>query len=291
MKIKVSIIIPVYNSGKYLLSTLNSINEKVSTEIIIVDDGSIDSNTIKVLNSLKSKEYKVIKQDNAGTAAARNSGAKLAKGDYLLFLDSDDLIEKNFCTKLATILDKNKGIDFVYPSTILFGKEIGFWNSLEFNPTLVKYYNYFVITSLMRKEMFFRIGAFDESYRQRDDREFWIRTIKNKVKGQKSNALFFYRKLEDSKLAQINKSKEIWKHEMEVRRKYKEIYHFTDYLNFKVLFFNTYIKFFYFVPDRLKKYLLTKNFTKYISNNKQSYANFPDEVKESIQSKIGVIPF
>lgn len=287
MKIKVSIIIPVFSSGKYLLATLKSIREKVPTQIIIVNDGSTDKQTLSILKSLDNKKYLIVNQKNAGTAAARNNGAKLAKGEYLLFLDSDDLIEKNFCTKLAAILDKNRNIDFVYPSTILFDNEIGFWNSLEYNPTLVKYYNYFVITSLMRKDMFFRIGAFDESYKQIEDREFWIRTIKNKIKGQKSNALFFYRKLEDSKLAQINKNKEIWKHEMEVRKKYKEIYHFSDYLNLQVLFYNTYIKFFYFVPKKLKKYLLIKNFNKYIKDNRQIYSNFPNEVKKSIESKIG----
>lgn len=288
MKTKVSIIIPVFNSGKYLQATLKSIQEKIATEIIIVNDGSTDKNTLSILKSLDNKKYQIINQKNAGTAAARNNGAKHAQGEYLLFLDSDDLIEKHFCTKLAKILDKNKNIDFVYPSTILFDNEIGFWNSLEYNPTLVKYYNYFVITSLMRKDMFFRIGAFDESYKQRDDREFWIRTVKNKIKGQKSNALFFYRKLANSKLAQINKNKEIWEHESEVRKKYKEIYYLSDYLNLQVLFYNTYIKFFYFVPEKLKRYLLIRNFTKFIKNNRQIYSNFPDEVKKSIESKIGV---
>lgn len=288
MKTKVSIIIPVYNSGKYLKSTLNSIQETISIEIIIVNDGSTDTETLLFLKSLDRKKYQVINQSNAGTAAARNNGAKHAHGEYLLFLDSDDLIEKSFCTKLSKILDNNKKIDFVYPTTILFGDEIGFWNSLEFNPTLVKYYNYFVITSLMRKNMFFRIGAFNESYKQRDDREFWIRTIKNKVTGHKGNAIFFYRKLSNSKLAQINKNKEIWKHEIDVRKKYKEIYHLTDYLNPQVFFYNTYIRFFYFVPNVLKKYLLIKNFTNFINSNKQAYLRFPVEVKESINSKLKI---
>lgn len=288
MKTKVSIIIPVFNSGKYLQATLKSIQEKISTEIIVVNDGSTDQNTLSVLKSLDNKKYRIINQKNAGTAAARNNGAKLARGEYLLFLDSDDLIEKHFCTKLTKILDKNKNIDFVYPSTILFDNEIGFWNSMEYNSTLVKYYNYFVITSLMRKDMFFRIGAFDESYKQRDDREFWIRTVKNKIKGQKSDALFFYRKLTNSKLAQINKNKEIWKHENGVRKQYKEIYHLSDYLNLQVLFYNTYIKFFYFVPKKLKEYLLIRNFTKYIKKNRQTYSRFPNEVKKSIESKIDI---
>lgn len=95
---KVSIIIPVYNVEKYLAECLDSACNQThqNKEIIIINDGSTDgSSEIISLYEKKHKEIKVITTENRGQSAARNTGIENATGDYIIFLDSDDWLEKD----------------------------------------------------------------------------------------------------------------------------------------------------------------------------------------------------
>jgi glycosyltransferase involved in cell wall biosynthesis len=95
--INLSIIIPAFNAENYIIKCLNSIFKqlphKLSFEVIIVNDGSID-NTLNVLNSYTNnhKNIKVISQDNKGAGFARNTGINIAVGDFIWFIDADDYI-------------------------------------------------------------------------------------------------------------------------------------------------------------------------------------------------------
>lgn len=97
-EVLVSVVMPVYNAEKYLVKSVISVFEQTyeHIELICVDDGSIDS-SLKLLYQLKNnypnKDIKIISQENAGPAAARNRALDYAKGDYIAFLDSDDYIE------------------------------------------------------------------------------------------------------------------------------------------------------------------------------------------------------
>ena len=106
-----SVIIPVYNVEKYLSECLESLLNQgfCDWEIVCVNDGSTDG-SMAVLEAFAEQDarIKVINQANAGTAAARNTGMKVAKGDYIFFLDSDDWLEKN---ALQIIADNLNGED------------------------------------------------------------------------------------------------------------------------------------------------------------------------------------
>ena len=103
--IKYSFIVPVYNTSKYLRKCLDSLIKQTfkNFEIIIVNDGSSD-NSSNIISSYSSKykNIKVITQENQGLSMARNNGIKEASGKYLLFIDSDDYVEK----KLLEEIDK-----------------------------------------------------------------------------------------------------------------------------------------------------------------------------------------
>lgn len=102
----ISIIIPVYNAEKYIERTLNSIKEQTYSnyEIIIINDGSTDE-SVKICNDFKKKnnniKITVITQKNSGVSNARNSGICLSKGKYIIFVDSDDSLEKNMLKDLS----------------------------------------------------------------------------------------------------------------------------------------------------------------------------------------------
>ncbi|MCC8098465.1 MAG: glycosyltransferase [Clostridiales bacterium] len=95
-KIKVSVIMPVYNAEQYLRQTLDSllVRNETEFEIICVDDGSTDS-SLDILREYEAKDFRVrvITQPNGGAGAARNNGMQYARGEYLSFLDADDFFE------------------------------------------------------------------------------------------------------------------------------------------------------------------------------------------------------
>ena len=112
-----SLIIPVYKVDKYIEECLESVCSQLITdmslEVILVNDGSPDD-SMKIAKKYISENYYnhlskfiFIDQDNQGLSGARNTGIDNAQGEYLMFLDSDDKIEKNFFNKILSILDKN----------------------------------------------------------------------------------------------------------------------------------------------------------------------------------------
>ena len=90
----ISVIIPCYNYGRFLPDAVNSVlgqkKDGLAVEIIVVDDGSTDDTAAVAQRLGSSIQY--IYQENQGPSAARNSGIRIARGDYLVFLDADDLL-------------------------------------------------------------------------------------------------------------------------------------------------------------------------------------------------------
>ena len=104
----VSVIIPLYNAERYIEQCIHSILQQTwqNMEVIIVDDGSKD-NSLIIAQKFESEKVKVLSQTNAGASAARNYGLKLAKGNYIQFMDADDLLSKDKIAAQVTLLEKN----------------------------------------------------------------------------------------------------------------------------------------------------------------------------------------
>lgn len=114
----VSILIPVYNSEKWIAETINSsINQTWSNkEIIIVDDGSTD-NTLQIAREFQSKSLMVITQKtNRGASAARNNALSYAQGDYIQWLDADDLLHPNKIEYQFKQIEKDKDTGILFSS-------------------------------------------------------------------------------------------------------------------------------------------------------------------------------
>lgn len=132
---KISIIVPIYNIENYLPETLNSILKQSmieETEVLMIDDGSTDnSRDIVEEYALDYDNFYAYHKSNEGPSIARNLGIELAKGEYLMFLDSDDIILSDRCEKLYGLAKKNDS-DFVGS----FGKRLtryNFYGSLIYN--------------------------------------------------------------------------------------------------------------------------------------------------------------
>ena len=119
---KVSVIIPVYNTGEIIKETIASVMKQTfrDFEIIIVDDGSSD-NTVSLIDDQDNPAIRIIRQENTGIAGARNRGIAEANGEYLAFLDHDDIFlpEKLQCQ--VELLDKDPELALVYSPVETFG--------------------------------------------------------------------------------------------------------------------------------------------------------------------------
>lgn len=201
MKHLVSVIIPCYNSSSTVGDAINSaLNQTYKNiEIIIINDGSTDD-LDAILHPYLTEYSNIIyfKQDNKGVSAARNNGAKLAKGEYFLFLDSDDYMDPSYIEKCVDILDGNQDVKVVYSNTRIFEAKEGKWRfpTYDYKTLLIK--NIIRASALLRKNDFFDAGMYDEDMIVYEDWNLWISILKE---GGKvillPEYLLFYRKRTD----------------------------------------------------------------------------------------------
>ncbi len=107
MSIRVSVIIPAYNSGAYIERALESVlgQSRGGDEVIVVDDGS-DDNTFEVVGKYAGR-VRCIRQENAGASAARNTGVRAASSEWIAFLDADDEWMEDYLDKQVAIVERN----------------------------------------------------------------------------------------------------------------------------------------------------------------------------------------
>ena len=121
---EISVVMPVYNTGNILGESIESVLDQTfeDFEYLIVDDGSTDAATEKILAGQSDPRVRVIRQSNGGVAAARNRGIAESRGKYIAFLDHDDIFmpDKLFCLK--KLLDHDPAAAFAYSPVEPFGK-------------------------------------------------------------------------------------------------------------------------------------------------------------------------
>jgi len=213
----ISIIIPVYNRENLIVETLNSVigQSYNNWECIVVDDGSID-NTLEVLQAYVAKDkrlsfYSRPENKIKGPSSCRNLGIERSKGDFIIFLDSDDLLSSDCLLNRLEFAQNNLQCDFFIFKTELFKTEVGDLN-LIFNLELESYSdeNYldlflrgltpFCVSSVLWKTKQIKLlRGFDEKMPILEDPELHIRAFTNHFKCITSNlkADNFYRKNDD----------------------------------------------------------------------------------------------
>ena len=114
-KIKISVIVPIYNRAAYLPCCLDSLAAQSlqDVEFLLIDDGSRDqSGEICEAYAAKDSRFRVTRKENGGLSSARNAGLEQARGDYIMFVDSDDRVEPDFCARPLRLAEEN-GADLV----------------------------------------------------------------------------------------------------------------------------------------------------------------------------------
>jgi glycosyltransferase involved in cell wall biosynthesis len=183
-----SIIIPAYNAERYIESAVASalLQEGIEVEVIVIDDGSTDS-THDLLTMYRNLGVRVERQENQGPAAARNKGVSLAAGEFVGFLDADDMLLPRWGRCLVAEL--NRGIQIAVSDAFVFGgtrnpsdSPLLYYSNLNF-PSPDKQQidvlaeNFVISTACLRKDLVLAAGGFDIRYRGVADWDLWIRII------------------------------------------------------------------------------------------------------------------
>lgn len=181
----VSIITPTYNSAKYIAETIQSVQNQTyqNWEWIIIDDGSSDDTEI-VVNSLKEKDKRIQffkLEQNSGPAIARNTGIEKAKGNFMTFLDADDIWFPNFIENSINTI-KESGVSFVFSSYRRSNESLEFVYSDFIVPQKVTYTDILKSNSISCLTAFLDIYKLGKKFmpiiRKRQDMGLWLKYLK-----------------------------------------------------------------------------------------------------------------
>ena len=182
---RISVIIPAYNRANYLTEAINSVLSQTyrNFELIVVNDGSQD-NTEEILKKYTGK-IKYFYQENNGVSSARNKGIDNSKGEFLCFLDSDDLWEKKKLEKQIDYFNKNVDVKICYTDEIWIrrGKRVNQMKKhKKHSGNIFKMSLPLCIISassvMIKKEVLSKVGFFDESFQVCEDYDLWLRISK-----------------------------------------------------------------------------------------------------------------
>jgi glycosyltransferase involved in cell wall biosynthesis len=177
---KVSIVIPCFNQGAMLREALASVEQVRNAnllEVIIVDDGSSEAETTRILDEAAKAGYSIVSQPNRGPGAARNTGIRLAKGEFILPLDSDNRLRDVYLKEGVFLLKNNPSIGVIYTDADYFGEMTGRWHVPEFNLLSLIRMNFIDACALYRKKLWEDVGGYDEQMPPigLEDWDFWLR--------------------------------------------------------------------------------------------------------------------
>jgi glycosyltransferase involved in cell wall biosynthesis len=194
---EVSVIIPCYNQGQYIDEAVESVLAQSfdDYEIIIINDGSTDKYTSELLKNYSRPKTKIIHSSNHGLPAARNMAISEASGKFILPLDADDKIGKDYLIKASEILNKDRDIGILYCAAELFGDKNGKWNLPDYTIEKILIENMIFATAFFRKEDWQKVGGYNPNMKAGwEDWDFWLSIISLGRKVYKiPDVLFYYR--------------------------------------------------------------------------------------------------
>jgi glycosyltransferase involved in cell wall biosynthesis len=203
---KVSVVIPAYNAMTYLPETVESVLEQSFTnfEVLIINDGSLD-HIVQWASGLVDPRVKLISQENQGLSAARNTGIAQAQGEYIAFLDADDLWAPTKLEKQVRCLEDNPAAGLVHTWMVLVderGKSTGRVMTSNAEGDVWKQVvvqNLIACPSVMvRRCCFETVGVFDRNLRSVEDWDMWIRIASRYPFAAIKEPLAYYRQLPSS---------------------------------------------------------------------------------------------
>jgi glycosyltransferase involved in cell wall biosynthesis len=177
---KVSIVIPCHDQGTQVREAVASIEQVHNAnllEMIVVDGGSSDVKTRKILDELEQEGHYVLTEPNRGLGAARNAGIRRAKGEFILPLGSDSRLRDAYLNEGVSLLKNNIRLGVVYADAEYFGDRTGRSHVQEFDLLSMIRGNFIDACALFRKNLWEKVGGYDEQmpWTGWEDWDFWLR--------------------------------------------------------------------------------------------------------------------
>lgn len=181
----VSIIMPAFNADRFIAETIRSVRTQTfdAWELLVVDDGSTDGTAQVVETFSKDLRIRLLRQKNAGVAAARNSALKNARGEWVAFLDADDVWCPEKLAEQVKAVERQPQANLVFTNYYLWDGErdlelrfkSGKFPACDFERRLI-FYNLFGMSSvLLRRDALERVGEFDQQVAPAEDWDLWLR--------------------------------------------------------------------------------------------------------------------
>lgn len=204
---RVSVIITCYNLGAFLLEALNSAlgQSHPDCEVLLVDDGSSDPETIAVLDRLLvHPRLRVLRSANQGVARARNYGISEASGEYILPLDADDRIHDEYVARAAAILDTHPEVGFVGCHYRIFGLREAEYRPEAYCLPDMLVENVVPIASMFRRSAWREVGGYCPDLNSIEDWDLWLGIMRHGHQGVViPEILFDYRVRSNSNLSHM----------------------------------------------------------------------------------------
>ncbi|MEO7912862.1 MAG: glycosyltransferase [Roseiflexaceae bacterium] len=231
LPVQVSIIIPCYNYARFLADAVASVLAQTFTdwELIVVDDGSSDATLAtarQLLEQHSDRRIRVLHQSNQGNPATRNTGAQRALGEYMMYLDADDLIAPTYLERTVAILRDQPAVGFVYTGMRLFGDDRHDWPSTAYDSRILPIENAVLSHALLRRVAWEQVGGFDTIHPLYglEDWDFWLRLAAAGWQGwHVDQLLVFYRRHARSMSSQLRRDQE-WDARAQIIRKHPQLY-------------------------------------------------------------------
>jgi len=183
-KPKISVIMPVYNDERFVSAAMGSILRQTfgDFEVIVVDDGSTDATT-EIIKGFADSRIRIIRQENQGPAVARTNGVLAAEGEYIAFMDSDDISEPTRLELQNTFLDNARDIAMVGCATRIISEtgRILFNQSAPTGPDIINrrlgedLFCFYGAEVMVRRQAAVEAGLFRGEIVQREDTDFFLR--------------------------------------------------------------------------------------------------------------------
>ena len=199
---KISVIIPCYNHGEYVGEAVESALSQTiqDIEIIIVNDGSTDESTNRLLAGYSEQKTTVLTIPHQGLTSARNAGIRESHGEYILPLDADDKIGSRYAEEAARILDSDVNAGIVYCEAEMFGEKTGRWDLREYSLREELIENQIFCSAFFRKQDWEAAGGYNPNMLYGyEDWDLWLSLIEMGRSVHKlPDVHFFYRVRKDS---------------------------------------------------------------------------------------------
>ncbi len=156
---RIAVVVPCFNDGAFVEDAVASVREPEPTEVVVVDDGSTAAATKEVLARLEARGVRVVRQANAGLAAARMAGVAATAARYVFPLDADDQLEPGALGVLADVLDEDPTVAFAYGHIVFTGDRVGGRKAQPWDPFTLLYANRWGAQCLYRREALLAVGG------------------------------------------------------------------------------------------------------------------------------------